>query len=191
MAGSPENLDISVELALQCLEEGRILHLNPTGFSMHPFVVSGETVAVQKASLRELAPGDIVVIRNGDKFLLHRLLRVNDGFITTKGDFEIAPDEPKSAAFLVGRVAYIKKTMGIIDMREARWRNLSRRVMAFSSGIAGCVLKIPGAGKLGRFFRRGAFAAAAFPFNIALQIVIASFLLARPRADLKEEFPEP
>lgn len=55
--------------------------------SMEPTINSGDTVLIKKGSIEDVSVGDIIVYKNEDKYIIHRVTRIlSDGRVKTKGD---------------------------------------------------------------------------------------------------------
>lgn len=70
---------------------GWCLDLTASGQSMEPVVHAGDVITVRCVAPRELRPGDLACFRDGDHFVLHRLIEVGttaEGFALEKGDAE-------------------------------------------------------------------------------------------------------
>lgn len=75
------------------------------GTSMEPTLQSGDLVVVMKrVSLDDIAVGDIIVYRRGGALIIHRVIRVEDGALITKGDNNWLPDPPVRFQAVVGKV---------------------------------------------------------------------------------------
>lgn len=66
----------------QLLAEGKVVQINPQGYSMYPLFVPGRDSAVIAPIDRKLKRGDVVLFRrDGDLLVLHRLARhKSDGY---------------------------------------------------------------------------------------------------------------
>lgn len=55
--------------------------------SMEPTIESGDTVLIKKCDFDDVKIGDIIVYKNDNKYIIHRVVRFDDdGSIVTKGD---------------------------------------------------------------------------------------------------------
>lgn len=67
------------------------LSLRVQGNSMCPFLHDGEdTVTLRKPGT--LRKGDIVVFERGGRYLMHRIVKISDGYIDTLGDNLSTPE---------------------------------------------------------------------------------------------------
>ena len=77
--------DILLAEVAAVLREGREAVITPTGNSMLPFIRGGrDRVVLRKES--DLAVGDIVLVRTGGRYILHRILTIDSDAITLMGD---------------------------------------------------------------------------------------------------------
>jgi hypothetical protein len=70
----------------QLLEEGSQVRIKLTGISMFPVLKHGSFGIIQKKAISELKPGQIIAFEQDAKLVLHRLHKIKDGRLTTRGD---------------------------------------------------------------------------------------------------------
>jgi signal peptidase len=88
-----------------------------TSGSMRPGIDVGDLVIVRKPMGYSPLPGDIVLIKNGDSLVLHRVYKVDGDKIITKGDANKSPDPwISSDDQIIGRV--------IVKIPKAGWPSL-------------------------------------------------------------------
>jgi signal peptidase I len=87
------------------------------GTSMAPAFRTGDNLLWVRAAVEDLEVGDIVLweTRAGGRYYAHRLIRIVDNILVTKGDNNPAPDEPVLATQLLGRV------IGVIFTSSGGW----------------------------------------------------------------------
>lgn len=100
------------ELVREKLKEGGSVTFSPKGASMLPMLrASGDSVTLEKPPAR-LKRGDIALYlsrdENGERYLLHRLIRVKDGRLIFQGDNRRYPDPPAEAGDVIGVVTAYK-----------------------------------------------------------------------------------
>jgi signal peptidase I len=83
------------------------------GNSMLPLIREGDLLLVRQ-SADDLKPGEILVFRQGDQLVAHRVLTIYQPMAgsvdyLTKGDHAMAPDPPISKKQVVGKVAAIRR----------------------------------------------------------------------------------
>ncbi len=75
------------------------------GTSMEPTLQSGDLVIViKKVSAEDINVGDVIVYRRGGTLIIHRVLRVEDDTLITKGDNNWLPDPPVRFQSVIGKV---------------------------------------------------------------------------------------
>ena len=98
-----------MQLFSELLESGYKLRLQVTGASMSPFLKTGSYVTLFKIPVSKLRIGDIVFCQCDDgSFKLHRLIRVKNQKLITKGDALHAFDPPFEKADYRGKVTRIE-----------------------------------------------------------------------------------
>jgi len=92
------------ELCDALLRRGNAVQFRVNGQSMQPNLNDGDTVVVAPASAADLRRGDVVLARNCDGLLVHRVLAndSNSGEPSLRSDTGVVPDAPLSHVY--GRV---------------------------------------------------------------------------------------
>ncbi len=112
------------------LRSGVKVRMKIDGGSMHPWLRRGDTVLVGSADADQLMLGDILVIRQNNDILTHRLIAVNKYGWLTKGDASPSPDEPVSQGEILGRVEMIERGNSNIQL-NVDWMRTSSRFLAW------------------------------------------------------------
>ena len=69
------------------LQQGKQVIFYIKGNSMYPFLQNNkDKVLIKSVSYKKLNPGDIVLFRYGDHYILHRLIRKEKDFFVMRGD---------------------------------------------------------------------------------------------------------
>ena len=107
------------------LREGREAVIMPTGNSMLPFIHGGCDRVVLCAR-PEVAVGDIVLVRIGEQYLLHRIIAVSGDALTLMGDGNLVGTEHCTVADVLGTVTEIIRPSGrhIRPGKARLWRAL-------------------------------------------------------------------
>ena len=79
-----------------------------TSGSMWPILGEGDLVFIKGVEKSELKVGDIVVWRNPQGFTIHRISRMNEKELVTKGDANFNEDAPVNYDSIVGRTLTLK-----------------------------------------------------------------------------------
>lgn len=81
-----------------------------TGNCMWPLIQKGDWVLIKPCTTQlGLQPGEIVLVDRGVDFVVHRLLRVNDSEIITRGDWSGLSDPPVNYEQILGQVVEVEK----------------------------------------------------------------------------------
>ncbi len=72
--------------------------------SMEPTLSVNDLVIVRAAE--SYAEGDVVVYQSGSSLVIHRIVRVEDEYVVTKGDANNTEDDPVSLSAVKGRMAF-------------------------------------------------------------------------------------
>lgn len=78
-----------------------------TSGSMWPVLHEGDLIFIEGVRRSELAVGDIVVWRNPNGFTIHRVAKLNEATLITKGDANFTEDEPVAYEDVIGRTYQI------------------------------------------------------------------------------------
>jgi hypothetical protein len=93
------------------LKKGCEAVIIPTGNSMLPFIRGGRDRVVLCAR-PEVTVGDIVLVRIGEKYILHRIIAVSGDALTLMGDGNLAGTEHCTLADVIGTVTEIIRPSG-------------------------------------------------------------------------------
>lgn len=74
-----------------------------TSGSMWPVLQEGDLIFIQGVSKKDIHEGDIIVWRNPNGFTIHRVLKLNEDTLVTKGDANFTEDEPVKYEDVVGK----------------------------------------------------------------------------------------
>ena len=78
--------------------------------SMEPALSVGDLIVVQKTE--SYAPGDVVVFAQQGSLVVHRIVEISDGMVTTRGDANNADDQPVALSALRGKVSFCLPGVG-------------------------------------------------------------------------------
>jgi signal peptidase I len=74
-----------------------------TSGSMWPALHEGDLIFIEGVGRDDLAVDDIVVWRNPNGFTIHRITKLSENSLTTKGDANFTEDEPVKYEDVIGR----------------------------------------------------------------------------------------
>lgn len=97
---------------LELLRRGEPVELRLAGPCMRPWAFGGDTVGVAPL-LGPPRRGWVVLIRDDDTLLAHRVLRVRPDRIETRGDLSTVPDPPWRPDQVVGRIVWASGRLGL------------------------------------------------------------------------------
>jgi signal peptidase len=131
------------ELLEDILNSGAAIHTRVTGFSMAPFIRSGEVVTLRKVTPSVLRKGELILFRNSEgRLILHRIVKIGSGkgdevILQTKGD-AAGFDEPIPSWRVLGKVSRIEKSVpfwGVsdINMDAAFWKKTGYLIAMISA----------------------------------------------------------
>lgn len=97
----------------QLLKEGHRVLFIPSGVSMRPFIEGGrDSVTLEWVDADSLRVGDIVLCQTGERYVLHRLIRITDDGLVLQGDGNIVGEEHCLCSDVLGRVVAICSPKG-------------------------------------------------------------------------------
>jgi signal peptidase I len=100
---------------------GRV-QLKVTGASMVPALWPGDLLTVCRCDPSELRPDSMIVFRQKQRLIVHRLMyRIGDR-IVTRGDARPCLDEPVSAAEIIGRVEHVMRNGRLVHPELSSWQ---------------------------------------------------------------------
>lgn len=113
------------EAALKLWQQVEGEHWIPIhGRSMQPLLHDGDAVRVRHGTLPQRR-GDLVVFRQGEQLVTHRVLRIHYGaemIFHTQGDNTWRPDPPVAQTAVLGRVTHLRRSGAVVDLDRRRWR---------------------------------------------------------------------
>jgi len=96
----------------QLIREGRSVNFTPGGVSMRPFIEGGKdsVVLVQPTNLRV---GDVILAQiTDDRYVLHRLIKIEGEHVTLMGDGNIRGTEQCDVDHVIAKVQSITSPKG-------------------------------------------------------------------------------
>ena len=124
---NPEILEEVASLA----QEGREVTFTPLGNSMLPFIRGGKD-AVTLKKMPSAAVGDMVLVRLPGRYVLHRVIRVEDDAITLMGDGNLQGTEHCRQEDVLGTVVAIHRGKRTVKPGKGTfWRRIKplRRII--------------------------------------------------------------
>lgn len=81
---------------------------------MEPTLKVGAIIIVKEE--KDVQVGDIITYRDSSSYTTHRIVEINDGIITTKGDANSITDKPISRDAVVGKVIFYINLFGSLTL---------------------------------------------------------------------------
>ena len=78
-----------------------------TSGSMWPVLHKGDLILIEAVGKDDLKKGDIIVWQNNKGFTIHRIAKLNEKNLVTKGDANFTEDEPIAYSDVIGRIVEI------------------------------------------------------------------------------------
>ena len=122
--------------------------------SMMPLLRTGDEVLVQSVNPDNIRPGDIIVFKDQDKLIVHRVIRrYKNGSPTflQKGDCTTAAEIIRSED-VIGKVIAVCKGTKIIRLNDGIWKVVNYILTLFSSLVYHLKPKNPFLKKIAKFF---------------------------------------
>lgn len=144
--------DLAADIARQ---RGKI-QLKVAGASMVPALWPGDLVTLRHCDPTELQPNWIVVFRQNERLVTHRLVRRVGGRLVTRGDACPYYDDPLDAREVLGRVEGILRDGRPVSLKFSVWKRWIAAILRHSEWCTGVYLRL---GSRIRRFRASATAA--------------------------------
>ena len=106
------------------LAEGKEIKMRMGGHSMFPFLLPGDVASIISKPISNLCVGDVVVFDRGDRWVAHRLIRMEDTDegvrYITQGDSCLRMDIPFGNEHLMGHVTAVFRNGHVIPVQRLR-----------------------------------------------------------------------
>jgi hypothetical protein len=104
-----------IDLVRTVAGAGGSVWIQVTGISMNPMIREGDSVLLTPLA-RLPQPGDVVFLDAGGTPLLHRVHRVVDGMVVTRGDAALTDDVPVASSACVARAVLMRRGTVIVAL---------------------------------------------------------------------------
>lgn len=94
-------------------------YVNIFGYTVMQVVTGSMSGTIEEQDIivvkitKDVKTNDIITYDNGKNLITHRIIKINDDFITTKGDANNTEDKPITNDLVVGKVVFIAKNVAI------------------------------------------------------------------------------
>ncbi|MDP8216455.1 MAG: S24/S26 family peptidase [Candidatus Kaelpia imicola] len=138
-------MDLKIQMNRDfAVEKKDMFVLGTVGFSMWPFLKSGEKVVVKKTESSNLHIGDIIVYRSNKQITCHRLVKKiisqNRYFLYPRGDNQIKLNSPILEEQLIGKAVGILRN-GRISRLDRIWSKYLNWAIVKFAPIAKIILR--------------------------------------------------
>jgi signal peptidase I len=128
---------LKLNLSAEVLKSGGTISLCAFGSSMLPTIWPGDLLSIEHKSAEETVPGDIVLVAQGSRFIIHRLVEKRESLRITRGDSMPQQDPPVGKSQVLGKVAAIHRRTEVVAPIPRR--SLSNRVLAWMLCYSDCL----------------------------------------------------
>ena len=108
------------EMSMSILKSKQKVALKLNGYSMYPFIKPGDIGTIVKCSISSLRIGEIVVFKQQNNWIAHRLLKkqnIDDAIVLiAKGDTSRKNDRPIEEDMFIGRLTTLNRNGRTIDL---------------------------------------------------------------------------
>lgn len=122
------NDTIIIQEAIRLVGEGISVTFPVKGWSMLPFIIGGrESVILQKPV--EPKVGDVVLAWvEGNRYVVHRIIRIEEGQVTLMGDGNVAGTEHCSLSDVKALATHVVDAKGRKHYLYTRWRRWAAKL---------------------------------------------------------------
>lgn len=135
------------------LNRGAALKMRVTGGSMRPLVPTGTRVVIRPVRAEGVTRGDVILFRNAvGAAVLHRVIRIDahrhyGRVFRTKGDAQLAFDDPVTPFQVMGRAVMIERNLPLggtwtIALDGPVWRRIGAGIAVVQLAGAKMLLKL-------------------------------------------------
>jgi signal peptidase I len=100
-----------------------------TGISMMPAIWPGDILTIRQCGMADLQLGQIVLYRRGKELVAHRVTRIHDNLLTTRGDSICHEDSPVPESAIVGQVVSIVHRGRSVPFQLTFWSRAGSRIL--------------------------------------------------------------
>ncbi len=129
--------EVRVGLVAEVLRSAGVVRLRVRGKSMMPWIRPSDVLLVRRVEMRQVSPGDVVVLARAGQLVVHRVIRrcgtIGQPLLVTKGDAVRDADTPVFSSELLGRVTSMHRDGRRINLDTVRQAALGRLLARVSS----------------------------------------------------------
>ncbi len=118
------------------------VYLKVAGASMVPVLWPGDLVTVRSCDSSQLQPGSIVVFRQNERLVVHRLMHWVGDCVVARGDARLRYDQPVKAGEVLGRVVDAVRNGRPVNLQPSLWYSVLASVFRRSDWCASVYLRL-------------------------------------------------
>lgn len=119
--------EVLLPLVEEVLGRGEEVWVRVASPSMAPLIRPGEELRLAPLGTRPLVGGALIAYREGERLVIHRVLALQAGGVTAKGDALASPDPPVSRDRIVARVVAFRRPGGrVVELGRFPWPLVER-----------------------------------------------------------------
>jgi len=130
--------DLVAEVARQ---HGKV-QLRVAGASMVPALWPGDTVTIRQCDLAELNPNSIIVFRQSERLIVHRLVHRTGHQVVARGDARPFFDDPVDASEVIGQVESIERDGRAVSANFSFWKRMIAAILRRSERFTMLYLRV-------------------------------------------------
>jgi signal peptidase I len=120
---------IGCELVADVARSFGEVRLRVTGASMLPAVWPGDVIIVRDCDSADLQPGNIVLYKQQDKLVAHRITRLCGNLLITRGDSLRHDDPPVKKANILGQVVRLVRNGRVVNPSQSLRLPVGSRIL--------------------------------------------------------------
>ncbi len=124
------------------LKQGVSVKIETEGYSMVPCLWPGDEVTVRPVGEGTLEEGNVVLMKVGDVFVGHRLVRRADGTMVSRGDSNFSEDTFFAEENVVGEMVTVRRLGMNVAIGRGVWSRYLRRFSPYSYKINGKIASV-------------------------------------------------
>lgn len=96
-------------ILIECYKKSSISCCKVIGNSMFPLLRKGDWIYVEPIDVKKLKIGDIILFHIQQRFVVHRIVKISNEYLVTKGDWSRFLDAPIFMDNVIGKVTAIRR----------------------------------------------------------------------------------
>ena len=109
---------------------------------MVPVLWPGDQITIRRSDPTELQPDSIIVFRQRERLVVHRVVRHQGDCVVARGDARPLCDRPVKASEVVGRVEAIRRNGRPVRLQPRFWQRAAAFVLRRSEGFTRVFLRL-------------------------------------------------